>query len=111
MLRLFKGIALERLGNLRIALAVGLTAHCQVHTHLGALAVEIVVETFQNLGILYVLGHAKHVLGHKHQRALGLCYFNEFFTRHAAQGAFLGSGVTFVDISAYGASKFCHICQ
>ena len=49
MLSLLKSVALESLGNLRIALTVSLTRHGQIHTHLAALAVEVVAQVVNHL--------------------------------------------------------------
>ena len=68
----------------------------------------MVVKTFENLRVLNILCNAQHVFVYKHQRAVVFFQFNEFFTRDLALRAPFGSGVTFVDISANGASEFCH---
>ena len=44
MLSLLPGIALEGIGHLGITLAIGLTAHRQIHTYLGALARKVGIE-------------------------------------------------------------------
>ena len=46
---LLEGIALESLSNLRIALAVCLTSHSQIHTNLTTLTVEVVAQVVNHL--------------------------------------------------------------
>ena len=70
----------------------------------------MVVKPLEYFGVLNILGNAKHVLVCKLQGAILILFqFNEFLSGNFALGASLGGGVTFVDISAYGASEFSHI--
>ena len=52
VLCLLESVALEGLGDLGIALPFCLTAHRKIHSHLAALAVEMVVKTLHNFLIL-----------------------------------------------------------
>ena len=49
MVCLLEGIALESLSNLRIALAVSLTGHSQIHTYLATLTIEVVAQVVNHL--------------------------------------------------------------
>lgn len=104
MLSLFPGLALESLGYFGITLAVGLTAHGKIHTYFGALAHEVVVEVFYHL-LVATFGHAYLMFGHEREAGV-LCKFLELGGGHAAHGAFFGSMVTFVNVTAYGANEF-----
>ena len=44
MVGLLKSITLESLSNLGIALTIGLTSHCQIHTNLTTLTIEMVAQ-------------------------------------------------------------------
>lgn len=48
VLCLFPSVTLESFGYLRITFAVSLTAHGQIHTHLGAFAHKVSVQAFQD---------------------------------------------------------------
>ena len=54
VLCLLESISLECVCNLWIALALCLTAHGQIHSNFGALTVEVVVKTLENLRVLYL---------------------------------------------------------
>ena len=107
MLGLLPGKALVCLGHLGIALAVGLTAHGQVHAHLGTLTHKV---SFQALKHLFVntLGHTDHMLVGKRQRAFALFHLYELRRGNTALGAFLGSLVTGVHITANSTSELFH---
>ena len=49
MLSLLQCIAVESLGNLRIALAVSLTSHSNVHTDLATLTIIVVAQLLNHL--------------------------------------------------------------
>ena len=57
VLSLLESIALESLCDLRIALAVSLTTHCQIHTNLTTLTVEVVTQVVDHL-LTHTLGLA-----------------------------------------------------
>ena len=52
VLCLLESVALEGLGDLGIALPLCPAAHCEIHSHFAALAVEMVVKTLHNFLIL-----------------------------------------------------------
>ena len=110
MLGLLPCVALVGLGDFGIALTVGLTAHGQVHAHLGAFAHEVVLQTLPEL-LAGALSVADLVLGYELQVAFRLYDFNELVLADLAHRALLGSLGTFVDISTYGTTPFlCHNC-
>ena len=104
MLSLLKGIALEGLGNLGIALTVGLARHRQIHAHLGTFALEIGFQSLKDFGV-NALGNADNVLG-------GIGYFSFLLEFLELLGGlftlrtFLGGCVTLVYITANGADPF-----
>ena len=108
MLCLLKSVALESLGNLGIALAVGLARHGQIHAYLTALALEMGIEISNHL-LIATLGNAQSMLC-----SIVDGVFLEFLKLgcgHAALRATLGSGGSFVYIAAHGTNKFLvHSC-
>ena len=107
---LFPSIAFESLGNFGISFTVGLTAHGQIHTHLGAFAHEVSFKTFHNLGIFYDTV-ADMVLGDELESLTVIYYFFEFRCRNTALRTTFGSLIAFVYITTYGADKFLfHDC-
>jgi len=108
VLSLLESVTLERLGDLGVALAVGLTAHRQIHAHLGALADEVVVESLHELGVVD-LAVADLMLGNELQRTGVLLCLLELILAYLAHRALLGCLVALVDITTYGADPFlCH---
>ena len=108
MLGLLPGVTLVSLGDLGITLAVGLTAHRQVHAHLGALAHEVILETLPQFGA-GTLAVADLVNRHEIEVAPGLYQFDEFFLAYLAHRALIGCLGTFVDVPANGTTPFlCH---
>ena len=102
VLGLLKGIALPRLGDLGVALAVGNAAHGQIHTDLAALAVEVLAQTLLDL-LGNILGDADNMLGH-----IGvILLLNELGCRGLADRAELGDG-TLSDITTNGANILSH---
>ena len=87
-----------------IAFTMGNPRHSQVHTHFRALSVEVGPEVFH-----YIFGsalrNAYNVFG---SPAHSFFLFNELFLGSLALGALCGSFVTFINIAAYAAYKFCH---
>ena len=63
MVGLFKSIAFECLCNLGITLAIGLTAHCKIHTHLGALTHEMCLQTVHDF-LRTTLSNTNNMLCH-----------------------------------------------
>ena len=106
MLGLLPGVTLEGLGNLGIALAVGLTAHGQIHTHLGALAHEVVLKTLPQLGVR-TLAITQLMLRDEIQCAI-LDNLDELVGTYLAQRALLGSLVTLMNVTAYGTTEFLY---
>jgi len=106
---LLESIALERLGNLRIALAVSLTGHSQILTNLATLAIKMSTQVINHLFAdalgLAVTNLVNGSIGH-----VGIVLqFRELAGRSLTNGALLGSSIAFVDISTNGADKlFLH---
>ena len=102
-------IALVSLGDLGIALAVGLTAHSQIHAHLGALAHEVILQAFPQL-LAGALAVADHVLRNEFEPFALLHDLDELILAHFAHRALLGCLGTFVDVPADGTTPFlcCH---
>jgi hypothetical protein len=107
VLCLLPSVALESLGNLGITLAVGLARHSQVHTNLGALAYEVLLQACPNL-LGATFGYAQGVLVGKLQCLVALNDFYKFLGAYFAKWAFLGCAIAFVDVTAYGATEFFH---
>ena len=111
MLGLLPCITLVGLGDLGIALAIGLTAHRQVHAHLGALAHEVVLETLPEL-LAGALAVTDLVLGNEIEVALLLYNLYELILADFAHRALLGCLGTFMNVPAYGTTPFlCHSFQ
>ena len=101
---LFKGIALEGFCDFGIAFAVSLARHGEVHTHFGAFAFEVSLQSGPDI-IGAALGYTDDVLGNVYACFVFL-NFLELAGGSLALGALLGSGIAFVYIAAYGADKF-----
>ena len=106
---LFPSVTLVCLGDFGITLAVGLTAHGQIHADFGAFAHEVVVQVLDHF-VIAALGYADHVFIGKYQRTIRGLFFNfhKLAGRSLAEGALLGSGITFVNVTAYCTSEFLH---
>ncbi len=104
MLGLLPCVALVGLGDLGIALTVGLTAHSQVHAHLGALAHEVVLQTLPQL-LVGALAVADLMNGHEIEVVL-LDDLDELVLTYLAHRALLGCLGTFVNVPAYGTTPF-----
>ena len=108
VLGLLPGVTFVSLGDLGITLAVGLTAHRQIHAHLGALAHEMILETFPKF-LAGALAVADLVYRHEIQVAFGLNEFYELLLAYLAHRALVGCLGTFVNVTAYGTTPFlCH---
>ncbi len=109
VLGLLPCVALVGLGDLGITLAIGLTAHCQVHADLGALAHEVVLEALQQFGTR-LPAVADLVLGNEFEAFALLDDFYELVFAYLAHRALLGCLGTFVDVTANGTTPFlsCH---
>ena len=100
---LFKSVALEGLGNLGVAFAVGLAAHGQIHADLGGLSHVVGVEVLDHV-LTGAFGDAKDMLGDKVQ---GSTLVNDFpFDDLLALRAALGGFLSFVYVPADGADEF-----
>jgi len=89
----------------RLALPVGLSAHCQVHPHFGALALEVGTQPLEHLRV--------HVLDHTDSMLVGPSHvtfdpLGEFLPHSAALWAFLRGSVALVNITTYGTNPFLH---
>ena len=116
VLSLFPGSLLPVQTHLGVALTMGNPGHAQVHTHFGALAVEVGHQLLEDellvlLGdvgvVLHGLGvYAVLVLGSQlvglHDLELGAVYLT-----YGALEA-LGDGLAFINITANGANKLLH---
>lgn len=102
---LVHGVALKSAGNLGITLTIGLASHSQIHAHLGTLASEGSAAMLQQLsGNAFLQGNAQLVLGCKLRECI-LCQLSKLTGGSATDRALLRSGLTLVDVSAYGANK------
>ena len=107
MLSLFPSVALKRLGDFGISFAVGLTTHCKVHTHLTALAIEVVFQTLKDFGV-YSLSHSKLMLCYKLQ-AFVLFKFFKLLSRDFTLRTPFGRCISLVYVTAHCAYPFfCH---
>ena len=102
---LLKGIALEGIGNFRIAFAFCLAAHGKVHTHLRAFAGEVVLQTGPYFRIT-AFGNANHVLTGPLGLAGFFFYLYKFLCFGVTYRAFCGGIFAFVYVSAHQASEF-----
>ena len=102
---LLEGVALEGVGDLRIALTLGLAAHREVHAHFGAFAGEMFLEAGPDLRVT-AFGNAEDVLAGPLGLVAFLFHFNEFFGFGMAHRALCGRIFAFVDVSADEASEF-----
>ena len=106
MLGLLEGVALERVRDLGIALALRLTAHREVHADLRALAREVHAETLHDL-LVQTLRGTDDVLARPGHLAFG-GLLEKLGAGAAALRAAVGGGVAFVDVTADGANKLLH---
>ena len=104
VLGLLESISLESLCNFRITFAVSLTAHCQIHSDLTALTVEVSLKTFMNLFVA-VLGNTDDVLAGPALRAFFL-ELSEFVSLCMTYRTFCRRVLTFIYISADKTSEF-----
>ncbi len=77
MLSLLKGIALESLCHLRIALAVCLTAHSEIHAYLTALTIEMVEQVLNHLLVGTLLAGSAQLMYCGERLVLALNYLVE----------------------------------
>ena len=83
---------------------MGHTGHGQVHTDLGALALEVLTQAGQDL-LVHALGHAHHVLG---SPGLLSGLLLELLSGGLADGAELRGGLALEHVTADGADKLLH---
>ena len=109
MVGLLKSITLESLSNLGIALTIGLTSHCQIHTDLTALPIEMVTEVVNHL-LAHTLGFAvTDTMNGSIGNITILLQFRELGSRSLTNRALLRCSIAFIDISTNGANKlFLH---
>ncbi len=110
VLCLLKSIALEGLGYLGIALAVGLTAHGKIHAYLTALAGEMVLKVFDHLLVgSFLTGSTENVSSSEGGSVALIFEFLKLGSRCLTDGAALGSLSALVDVTANGTNKlFLH---
>ncbi len=103
MLGLFIGGLFPIQGDLGIALTRGHAGHAQIHTDLGALAVEVGLQLLEDVSLI-LFGHAvelgadaEHMLSCQLDLAFDL---DELCAGNAAERALFGRGVTLMDITA-----------
>ena len=99
MVRFLEGITLEGVGNLRVALAFGLPAHREIHAHLRAFALEVVLQSGPDLRVA-ALGDTEFMLAGPHGLAGLFLDFDELFGLRVAHGALGGRVLAFMDITA-----------
>ena len=109
MVGLLESITLESLGNLWIALAIGLTSHSQILAYLAALAVEVCTQVVNHfLANTLGLAVANAVNGGVSGLTLVL-QFRELRCGSLTDWALLRSSIAFVDITTNGANElFLH---
>ena len=100
---LLEGVAAEGVGHLRIALALGLAAHREVHAHLAAFAVEVVVQALHDLGVLNDTVAQVVLTGPLEALALD---FDKLVPLRVALRTFGGRVLAFIDVSANQTSEF-----
>ena len=104
MVCFLKSIALEGFGNFRIAFAVGLAAHRQIHAHLGAFAHKMILQALKHLCI-HTFCHSDHMFVGPGQ-PLAFDHLFEFRTRDFALRAKFGCCISFVNVTANGTNEF-----
>ena len=106
MVGFFKTIATEGFSDLRIALAVSLAGHSQIHSYLTALGIELMAEVFYHFfGNTLNLSVTKLMNG----GIGGFSFFFEFSKLRSggfADRATLGGFGSFIDVAADGTDKF-----
>ena len=105
VLSLLEGVPLERLGDLRIALTLGLTAHREIHSDLRALSVEMILEALDNFLVLYTAVTDVVLAGPLWLAAL-ILDLNELACRSVALRALCWRVLAFVNITANQTSEF-----
>ena len=107
MLSLLPGIALEGISYLGITLAIGLTAHGQIHTYLGALARKVGIEILDHFLVNAIfLGNTDDMLLYELDAS---SFFNELLelrSRNTALWTTLGRCRSLMNITANGANPF-----
>ena len=100
VLGLFIGGLLPISADLRITLPIGNAGHAQIHTDLGALALEVGAQVSLDV-VGRIGGYAEHMLGGV---GSALFHLDELLTGNAAQGALeaLGDCVALKDVTANG---------
>ncbi len=73
MFGFFNGVALEGFCDFRIAFAVGLARHGQIHAYFGAFAFEVCAEVSLHF-VIGIFCNADHVFGHEFES----CAFVKF---------------------------------
>ena len=107
MLSLFPSIALEGISHLGIALAIGLTAHSQIHTYFSALAHKMSIQILDHLLInAILLGDADDVLLYELNSAFLFNKLLELRSGYTALWATLGWCWTLMNITTNGANPF-----
>ena len=104
MLGLFESISLESLCDFRIALTLCLTAHCQIHADLSALAGEMSLQTLMNLRVT-TFGNAYYMFAGPASLAFFL-YLDEFVSLCMAYRALCRRMLTLINVTAYESSEF-----
>ena len=105
VLGLLPGIALESLGDFGVTLAIRLTSHRQVLSHLGTFAHKVIVQTFPQL-LAGAFAVAELMLRHEIQTTGLLLDLYELLLAYFAHRALIGCLGTFVDISTNGTTPF-----
>jgi hypothetical protein len=112
VLSLFVSCLLPVKADLGIAFTVCNASHCQVHTDLGALALEVCAQAANDL-FADVFGNAftENLADADYMfccPGLFLGLQGELLTGDIADGALLGGSVAFMNVTTYGAYPFCH---
>ena len=100
VLCLLESVSLECLGNLRIAFPLCLTAHGKVHPDLAALAVEMIMQSLENLRVVN-FPISEMVLASPLRFAFIFFDLYEFASRRMALRAFCWRVLAFIDVTAH----------
>ena len=103
----FPSITFESFCYFRIAFAVSLTAHSQVHTNLSTFAHEVIVQVFNHFFVT-TFSYTDYVFVYKLQTTFSFFHFFEFRSRSFTQRTLFGSCFTFVNVTTNCTDKLFH---
>jgi hypothetical protein len=106
MLSFFVSSLLPIQADLGIALPVSHTGHGQIHTYLGALALEVGAQVSNDI-LGSALGNTHNVLSSP-RKGSALFLLDELIAGNLALRAGLGGRIALMNITANGANPLCH---